>query len=443
MKRPTSWTIVWWNFSSRIALFVFSITNPWAPSAWEFLKSLHTSPSKNVVFVLQQCDLRDTSEVEPVWKHLEQFIHERFSPAARVFAVSAKKALLARTTGTDKEGLMQQSNFASLESYLNDTVAHSEERLGTLRSVCHSARCILLDASARVESALHILARDAEKLTGMQHAIDEHKEQSLRHVSGVLWTLAQCYERLQKRCERTLEERLSFSGAVGLKKGATRPAGGAVDHELQDSIRRQIHSSIELLESDLTEALHDLHDYARTQLSSSVDFEHAPEFMEEREQTLQAIETGFVEKTSETHLQQRMRELFHETAAWLKVPPGEGTDAVIEAMASFVTRDLDAVLAEAIASAGKVVLLMKRGRILLWFRSEVARRREEFLAALERQLREATVQFYGDAATICQPFNHLYVVQRGIYDGRAASVKQMEENFGSAAASLGMPAAIV
>ncbi len=85
---------------------------------------------KNIVFVLQQCDLRDDFEVNAVTRHLEQTLHEKFSPDCRIFPVSAKKAYLSKTTGADREGLLQQSGFRALESYINDTVTQSDTRRG-------------------------------------------------------------------------------------------------------------------------------------------------------------------------------------------------------------------------------------------------------------------------------------------------------------------------
>ena len=49
------------NFIPRadLILFVFSVVNPWGASAWELLRFVNQKWLKNVVFVLQQADLRD------------------------------------------------------------------------------------------------------------------------------------------------------------------------------------------------------------------------------------------------------------------------------------------------------------------------------------------------------------------------------------------------
>ena len=56
------------NFVPRadLILFVFSVVNPWTQSAWDFLKFVQKKWLKNVVFVLQQADLRDAREIEVI-----------------------------------------------------------------------------------------------------------------------------------------------------------------------------------------------------------------------------------------------------------------------------------------------------------------------------------------------------------------------------------------
>src|SRR3981189_2716185 len=54
-----------------VVLFVFSVTNPWSQSSWQLLDLVQKKWLKNVVFVLQQADLRDPAEIEVIHRHLE------------------------------------------------------------------------------------------------------------------------------------------------------------------------------------------------------------------------------------------------------------------------------------------------------------------------------------------------------------------------------------
>src|SRR5205809_2791392 len=109
------------NFVPRadLVLFVFSVVNPWSQSAWDLLKFVQKKWLKNVVFVLQQADLREPTEIEVIRRHLSDTAMQKLGFAPPIFAVSARKALLAQTTGVDKERLWEESQFASLQEQVN------------------------------------------------------------------------------------------------------------------------------------------------------------------------------------------------------------------------------------------------------------------------------------------------------------------------------------
>src|SRR6202048_1683847 len=70
-----------------LIVFIFSVTNPWAASAWDFLRLLGREWRKRIVFVVQQADLRAPDEVEIVIRHLEQTILQILGDRCPIFAV--------------------------------------------------------------------------------------------------------------------------------------------------------------------------------------------------------------------------------------------------------------------------------------------------------------------------------------------------------------------
>ena len=84
------------NFIPRadLVLFVFSVVNPWGASAWELLRFVNQKWLKNIVFVLQQADLREEREVEVIKQHLRETASQRLGFTPPIFAVSGRKAFL-------------------------------------------------------------------------------------------------------------------------------------------------------------------------------------------------------------------------------------------------------------------------------------------------------------------------------------------------------------
>jgi len=424
--------------SAELVLFVFSINNPWEPSLWELLNIFSTTPARNVVFVLQQCDLRDDFEVNAITRHLEQTLHEKFSPACRIFPVSAKKAYLSKTTGADREGLLQQSGFSPLESYINDTVTQSDARREKLRHICRTAQAILADAGQKNKTTLAFIKKEIEQLGELNFGLEERKEQSLRQVNGILWTLAQSYERLQKHGDQLFQELLPVSLIPRFK--ATPPKEKipqSLDEELQESIQRQIQSSIELLAADLQKTWRQLHESVSKRFPAGNDASQPGKFTKDRAELLQGIQTMLMENTSVVHQQWQMTEFLTETAEWLQIHRDAGPGGVTTALACHAAGDFSRTLSKAAAAAGSISGLMKRGKIQAHFRAEMAHQREELLAAMETRLRRATEQFYKEAGESLHPLRIFFTAQKTIYEARAATVTQISETFSQTGRGLG------
>ena len=56
------------------------------------------------------------SEIKVIEQHLRETANQKLGFAPPIFAVSARKAFLARTSGVDKERLWKESEFAALEA---------------------------------------------------------------------------------------------------------------------------------------------------------------------------------------------------------------------------------------------------------------------------------------------------------------------------------------
>ena len=147
-----------------LVFFVFSVTNPWTQSAWELLHFVQKKWLKNVVFVLQQSDLREPNEIEVIRRHLQDTALQKLGVVPPIFAVSARKALLARTTGLDKERLLQESGFTALEEQINAVVSSSGMRMLKLRSAYRSAQIMLDEVAEEVSGSFETIKRDEAQL---------------------------------------------------------------------------------------------------------------------------------------------------------------------------------------------------------------------------------------------------------------------------------------
>ena len=205
-----------------LIVFVFAVTNPWAASAWDFLRLIGQQWKKNIVFVVQQADLRDPHEVEIVAKHLDQTVLQILGASCPILSVSAKKAFLAKTSpDVDRDKLWKESRFGELEDWITETVSQSAKRGGKLRSVAQTAQVLTGGLRARLQGSLEMLKSDQEKLASIRSSFESRKVQTQRQVGGFIREIEQAYDACRERGEKILEERLTigqtfkmvFSGA--------------------------------------------------------------------------------------------------------------------------------------------------------------------------------------------------------------------------------------
>ncbi len=428
-----------------MVFFVFSVMNPWALTSWEFLKLVSRKWLKNVIFVIQQCDLRDKSEVATILEHVDQTVRERLGQPRPIFAVSAKKALLAKTTGTDKAGLFSESGFEAFETYINDVVAKGETRRGKLRSVCQSAQVVLHDLTERTEGAYSILKTDIEKLSKIDLGLQDRKGQSLRQVDGVLYTLSQSYQRAQKRGEELLAEKLSVIEtfkAIARRANWQKEFQESIESKLQEAIRRQIENSVELMESDLRTVWQQLHESLQRDFATELPAPPAfPDFMREREQLLKKLELTLLEKMSNASVEQQLTKLFAETTTWLRLPAGimaaGGIATVVAILAHAAILDVTGSIAGVAAVLGTGLAIFKRRQIIDTFRKEMTDKREELLAPIGDHLRHAIDLFYQDLQSTFQPLQNFCSAQRRTYEPILARAKQLSDTLGKSSAEIG------
>jgi GTPase SAR1 family protein len=388
-----------------LIVFVFSVVNPWAASAWDFLRLLGHSWKKNIVFVLQQADLRSPEEVRSIIQHLEQTILQILGSNRPIFAVSARQALQTKLEGKGKEDpLWRSSNFGALEDWISTTVTQSEERGGKLRSIAQTGQVVLQNVQSKIRGALDFLKSDEEKIASIRGTLNVRKEQTLRQVGGFIREMEMAYDACRERGEKLLEERLGifqtfkmiFSGGRWEKDFQDK-----IESDVRTKVQAQIERALELLESDLRHIWQELQDKVQAQFDSDTKKQvraAVPGFLSQRGVILQKIQLTLLEQTSDAKIKEQLQDWFGETARWLRVPAGVaaagGIFTIIAALAHAAILDVTGTVAGLAAFTGTVYAVFRRRHILREYRLRMDEKRMELAEAVETQLRHAITAFY-------------------------------------------------
>ena len=395
-----------------LIVFVFSVANPWAASAWVFLRLLGNRWKKNIVFVLQQADLRSPEEVEVIIKHLNQTILQILGSSRPIFAVAAKKALQAKLkSNPPDEKLWQESNFAALEKWISETVTQSEQRGGKLRSTAQTAQVVANSIQVRLQSSVDLLKSDQEKLGTIRRSLEARKGQTLRQVGGFIREMEMAYDNCRERGEKLLEERLTlmqtfkmiFSGGRWEKDFQDQ-----VEKDVRTKVQEQIEHALGLLESDLRGIWQDLQERVQVQFDTKRQVRAAlPGFLSQRGIILQKLQLTLLEQTSDAKIKEQLQSWFGETARWLRVPAGVaaagGVFTIIAALAHAAILDVTGTVAGLAAAAGTVYAVLRRRHILREYRQRMNEKRAQLSEAVETQLRNAITAFYHEVGATFDP----------------------------------------
>jgi GTPase SAR1 family protein len=422
-----------------LVLFVFSVVNPWTQSAWEFLAFVQQRWLKTVVFVLQQADLRDSAEVAVIRRHLEDTALQRLGFAPPIFAVSARQALLARTSSADSERMWQESQFAALEEQINFIVSDSSASMRKLESSWQTGQIVLSEIASEVREAFRVIQRDEDRLQRVTGFLQSRRDQTLRQIHGFLRGIEQACRECANQGARLLEERLTFWATVKMiwrRDDWQRDFQGEMETKLRQIVQPQIEHSVQLLESDLRGIWPQLQDMIDTQFGRDAKAQAprtGPDFAQQRRELLQSIQLTLAERINGRAIEEQLAVIFRQTSDRLRIPAGVvaagGLVALIAAMSSAAVADVTGVLAVSAAVLGTLLAQRQRKKILQTYSDQMNSKRAELVRAIEEQIIQAIEIFYSEISAAFQTLAAFCAAQRERHQPLINRIGELEAMF--------------
>jgi len=430
-----------------VVLFVFSVVNPWTQSNWEFLNFLQKTWLKNVIFVLQQIDLREPTEIEVIHRHLQDTALRQLSFVPPIFAISARKALLARTSGVDKERLWQESAFGALEDQINFIVTESSTRMLKLRSTFQAGRVMLDDLSDELRTLLGKIATDETALARLDALLQNRRDQLRRQIGSLVRDIESGYDQTTGERTRLLQQNITAWSAIGLiagRKNSQRSLHERVETKLRELMQPQIDKSVSALETDLRGVWPQMQDLLDHELSADLRKEarpNIPDFAGQRRELYEAIQRAFLDILSGKSLQERLGRSFGKTAIAMRAATAL---IVIGAVAAGLLINLN--MPGTIAAAGIAVAALlfaiyvafnHRHRILRDYEHELDPKRPEFKQALESQFGKAIDSFCAEMSQRFQVLRENFQKRRDRCKPWSVQVEELQTKFAALKPRLG------
>jgi small GTP-binding protein len=409
-----------------IVLFVFSVANPWTQSNWEFLDFLQKTWLKNVIFVLQQIDLREPTEIDVIHRHLQDTAMRRLGFVPPIFSVSARKALLARTTGLDKERLWEESAFAGLEEQISFIVTESSTRMLKLRSTFQAARVALEDLNREIRGFLDKILADGAVLDRLDALLQTRREQMLRQVTALVREVEGAYDERTKERTTLLRQELTWWRSFQLiwrRSIGYDELHAKVETRLRQLLQPQMQQAVSKLEIDLRGLWPQMQDLLENQLSADLQKQarqSVPDFAGQRRALSESIQAAFIDIVDGETLQERLARSYSQTAISLRVVLAIIAIAGVAGIFLQARNVTAAIAASIVAGIGTLVGVFlasnHRRQVLDEYERQLSPKRTEFSRILEKEFSKAIDAFCAEMAKRLQSLSEICQTRRRRYE---------------------------
>jgi len=417
-----------------IVLFVFSVANPWTQSNWDFLDFLQKTWLKNVIIVLQQIDLREPTEVDVIQRHLQDTAMRRLGFVPPLFAVSARKALLARTSGVDKEKLWQESAFEPLEEQISFIVTESSTRMLKLRSTFQAARTVLEDLSREIRGHIEKISADTAVLDRLDGFLATRRDQMLHQVAAPVREVKQVYDETTKERAELLGRKLTWWRSFSLlwrSSSGQEELHSRIEAQLRQLMQPQMDKAIRTLEADLRGLWPQMQDLLENQLSAELQKEarqSVPDFAAQRRELSDSIQTSFIDILAGKSLREQVARSFAQSAMWLRIMVAIILAA--GAAAAFVKIPFARELSLAVAGIGILFAIIlafnHRRKIRRVYEEQLDPKRAEFSRTLEKQFAKAIDSFCAEMGKRFQSLKEICQTRLRHYQPWSERTSEME-----------------
>ncbi|WP_027368460.1 dynamin family protein [Desulfocurvibacter africanus] len=187
-----------------LAIFVFPAVNPYARSAWELFRLVHSDWHKKIIFVLQQADRASPAELKVNLARVAEYARERGVNSPRIFPVSAKLA----SEGKPGSGMQE------IWDYISSTVTGGRHYVLKMESLINTGLRILDGVQEDLRAHAEALDKDRAERLAIARAMERSKEYSLRDADLLKAKLVDAYRRNAEDTTQAFREGLGIGTLV-------------------------------------------------------------------------------------------------------------------------------------------------------------------------------------------------------------------------------------
>lgn len=239
--------------ASDLIVFVFEAKNPYRQSAWDFFDFIHTDWRKKIVFILQQKDLMNESDLAVNINGVKEYAAKKGITDPTVFAVSAKQEM---------EGQEAESGYLPVREYIRENITGGKAPVLKLQNNVSTSQNI----SERITKGVNLRKRQYDADVNFRKEVTEtliaQEDKSKYQVGVLVENLLNGYDRITKQKEEELRSGLSvFSmikrsfSSIFSKKTSTKDWLEGLPVEMEKDLKLELQSKLQLGITDLADSI--------------------------------------------------------------------------------------------------------------------------------------------------------------------------------------------
>jgi len=394
--------------SCDLVFFMFPAKNPHTRSAWEFLDFVHRQWHKRVVFILQQADLADETELTVNTAKVKEYAVARGIDQPVIFPASARLEMAGETG----------SGFAAIRDFIRETVTGGQHFYLKLRSVMDTGEQVLKRVYAALQQLRQQLDADKRVAEKLEHLLFAGRAATSEDIRTTVDSLLEQYDQLTEDLKEEFEAGLSMPVLLRRAFGSAfsgKPSIKAWMAQLQETFSarltrsfedlstasaRQFLISLNALLEDIRGALADIEDSRSLETTTVVDLGGQREdvILDIKRNVSDLAATDFFARLMASKPQNMPSTLMGGSALTVI-----GAILLSASHASFLDLTGGILTGAGLLMAGGV-LVVKKGKLIKEFSRGLAEGRRTFEEELERRLGEKFDRVHQDIADSVQPF---------------------------------------
>lgn len=187
--------------SSDLIVFVFESKNPYRESAWSFFNFINKEWHKKIVFVMQQKDLMNETDLKTNITGVTEYAKKQGIMQPKIFPVSA---LL------EQQGHVEISGFKEIRKYIADNITGGQ---APYLKLINNADTIL-NVNERIANGVNIRKQqyisDYKFREDIRVSLDHQEEKTKRQVAILVDSLLAAYDKITKKKSNQLSQSIGF-----------------------------------------------------------------------------------------------------------------------------------------------------------------------------------------------------------------------------------------